>query len=364
MADRIVEVEYLMADMAKSCCRGGNQNPLIVSLPFTPFKAIRLEYGDDDEIVAHCSFNKTSPSPKSLIASVAVKSKSMMTEAVTKLMVALSSGRLGQFRSQNSFMRSVTMKSGEVMPCESIWNPFCCAAEVCVDMMVEMIELMATGADWMTEMCVAMIDEVGKLADDIIKTEENIVAMGETIGEMADCIVVFIDQGLEFMTLFCPAQKVTYSLRGRVSLHQDAERATESEGCSETKTLFLKDAILTYSTRTIVTKLSSVIGERWMDRQNYHKDVMTWMSSLQSNPFGEFAAMVEVMMEAMNAFMKTMDSQTQMMNQMMASLSEFAKEEAKMSTMVIDMAGDVVQLETEVNTQEDLMVELSDCKSE
>jgi hypothetical protein len=99
-----------------------------------------------------------------------------------------------------------------------------------------------------------------------------------------------------------------------------------------------------------------------MTRHNYNTEVRAWMTSLKSNPFGEFAAMVEVMMEAMNAFMKTMDGQTEMMNQMMKSLSDFATEEAKMSTMVIEMGGEVVRLETKVNAQEDLMVELTDCK--
>jgi hypothetical protein len=363
MSDRIVEVEVMMSDMAKSCCRGGNQNPLKPPLEPTPLKTLNLKYGDDDEILKYCTFNETTAKNGHNLTIFAQTSRAMMAEAATKLLLALSTGRVGQFRSQIPYTRMALMKSNDVMPCESIWNPFCCAAEVCVDMMIEMIELMAQGADWMTEMCLSMIDEVGYLADDIIKTEENIVLMGYNIGSMADCIVVFIDQGLEFMTLFCPNKEEYYSLRGRVTLRSSKILKTSEEGCSsDSKKILFKEAILSYSPHTTVTKLSSTLGEKWLERQNYNMQVMSWMKSLKGNPFGEFAQMVDVMMEAMSAFMRTMDDQTDMMNHMMGSLTTFAQEEAKMSTMVIDMAGDVEDLEEEINTQEDLMIELTTCK--
>jgi hypothetical protein len=362
MADRIVEVEVLMADMAKSCCRGGNQNPLKPLPEFTPLKTLNLKYGDDDEILKYCTFNETT-SPKNLTL-IAQNSRSMMAEAAKKFLLALSTGKVGSFRSRIPYSRMTLMKSSDIMPCESIWNPFCCAAEVCADMMVEMIELMAQGADWMTEMCLAMIDEIGALADDIVQTEENIVLMGYNIGYMADCIVVFIDQGLEFMTLFCPNKEEYYSLRGHVTLRSSSFPKTSEEGCSsDSKRILFKEAILSYSPHTVVTKLSSTLGEKWMERQDYNKKVMSWMKSLEGNPFGEFAQMVDVMMEAMSAFMRTMDGQTEMINQMMTSLTTFSKEEAKMSTMVIDMASDVEELEEDINTQEDLMVELNNCKA-
>lgn len=357
MADRIVEVEYLMADMAKSCCRCGNQNPL--TLPeITPLKTINLKYGDDDEILKYCTFNETT-SQKNVSQFISI-SKELLINALQKLHFSLSNGKIGQARSGNAFALT---KDGDVMPCESIWNPFCCAAEICADMMVEMIELMANGADWMTEMCIAMIDEIGYLADDILKTEENIILMGYNIGYMADCIVVFIDQGLEFMTLFCPAENQYYSWRGHFTLR--SSYTSESEGCSSDgqKILRLRDAIQTYSPHSIILKISSTIGEKWAARQQYRNQVLFWKKNLQSNPFGEFAQMVGVMMEAMTTFMKTMDKQTEMINQMMNTLTTFAQEESKMSLMVIEMAADVEQLENEVNTQEDLMVELTNCKN-
>lgn len=97
------------------------------------------------------------------------------------------------------------------MPCDTWWNPFCCAAEMCADMMVMMIDMMASGADAMTEVCEDIVDEIGKLADDIVHTEENIVLMGEEIGYMSNCIVVFINEGLDFVEAFCPAAKDYYS---------------------------------------------------------------------------------------------------------------------------------------------------------
>merc|ERR1719263_1949651 len=60
----------------------------------------------------------------------------------------------------------------------------------------------------MMVMCENIIDEIGNLADDIVKTEEQIIQMGDDIGYMADCIVIFIDEGLEFMESFCPDTSV------------------------------------------------------------------------------------------------------------------------------------------------------------
>jgi hypothetical protein len=363
MADRIVETEELMAEMGKSCCRGGSAHPFDLSHPITPVKkSLYLKYGDDDEVLSHCNFNNTKTKERNSLKTSSSHVKSLLTNAAENLHRSLSAGQVGNFRSQSSYrlatfsrnIRSQINQDGP-MPCETFWNPFCCAAEVCADMMVEMIQLMASGADWMTEMCMSMINEIGRLADDIVKTEENIVMMGYAIGDMADCIVVFIDQGLEFMSLFCPASKELYSIIGNIQI----KTQRESDTCSSENTLGLKDFHLD---QTLVTKHSNALAEKWSQRILLTSKLNTWMVSLKSNPFGEFAQMVDLMMQTMTVFMRLMDQQTKLLNDMMKSMASLSTEEMKMSVMVVDMGTDVTSLETEVGKQENLMIQLNNCK--
>lgn len=384
MADRIVEVEEIMADMATSCCRGSNN---VDKKGVTPIKNIyvsniKSRYGDDDEVLSHCNFNETKSNSKSTtpesnkknIQLIISKSRDLIIKTNKNFQSSLTTNQIKFLTSQPSFLRSNFIKSNEIMPCQTFWNPFCCAAEVCADMIVEMIELMASGADWMTEMCKSMIDEIGRMADGIVETEENIILMGYNIGYMADCIVVFIDQSAEFMTLFCPNQDYYYSLKGDIKMIAN-QQIIKEEGCSSLtnkKYLELKDVIIAYSPDTIFVKQPSTLFNKYQELTQFTLQLKEWINNynhnnnnnndiLKSNPFGEFAQMVDVMMETMSIFMKIMDQQTALINDMMNSISTLSKEEVKLSTMVVDMSEDVIQLEDEINTQEDMMIQLTNC---
>ena len=198
MADRIVETEVMMADMASSCCRGGNTIYPPASRPGAHLRSSETsrrttKYGDDD-LLSHCTFESDRESAPRFSR---LEASAKMQKAWSKLNHSLSTGKIGAMRQMHSHVGAAVSGVGskDIMPCESIFNPFCCAAEVCADMMVELLEMMSSGADWMADMCETCIDEIGKLADDIVKTEEQIVMMGYAIGDMSDCILVFIDQG-------------------------------------------------------------------------------------------------------------------------------------------------------------------------
>lgn len=374
MADRIVETEVMMADMASSCCRGGNTVYPPASRPSAHLRSSetsrrKTQYGDDD-LLSHCTFESDR---ESALRFSRLEASAKMQKAWSKLNHSLSTGKIGAMRQMHSHVGaavSVVGKEGgskDIMPCESIFNPFCCAAEVCADMMVEMLEMMASGADWMTDMCEACIDEIGKLADDIVKTEEQIVMMGYAIGDMSDCILVFIDQGLEFMQLFCPAAKGDQ----RYFVLEGSFADPDDEGCSDSSHLLqLKSALVGVGSQTvsISVKRKSQTDLRWAQQRELASKIQSFVKRSRSrsslvgdNPFGEFAEMVDVMMRTMAVFTDMMTDQTRLMNDMFNSLGALSAEEAKMGAMVVDMGSDVLALGAEVIDEEELMMDLSEC---
>lgn len=380
MADRIVETEEMMADMASSCCRahsalrGGQAQSRAHSRVQSVIANHNRDEGDD--LLSHCTFNQSRTTVKTNISEA--HARTMIHAALSKLHRSLSTGKTGSLQHISSYLRR-GLETKDVMSCESIWDPFCCAAEVCADMMVEMIELMANGADWMTDMCEACIDEIGKLADDIVKTEENIVLMGYAIGDMSDCILVFIDQGLEFMTLFCPSTSSSgsyLSLKGKFGVQ--SRGSVDEEGCSDSSLLKLKNAIVTVHGETVtIEKDINVISSTWKHQQQLSLKVKSLVrqaldaavgpgggQAVQGNPFGEFTEMVETMMRTMTVFTDMMTSQTRLVTDMLESLTHLASEQGVLGDLVVVMGMEVATMGGEISGEEDAMTDLTKCMEE
>jgi hypothetical protein len=388
-----VETEEMMAAMASSCCPGGTSH----DNAYTAHAALRgvrtvqsaahsrvhgmpggREEGDD--LLSHCTFDSARDTASKMAFNKA-HARGMLQKALARLHHSLSTGKVGAVRQMHSFLRrdvsgeSLTGQVDDVMPCETIWNPFCCAAEVCADMMVEMLDLMASGADWVTGMCEACIDEMGKLADDIVQTEENIVLMGYAIGDMSDCILVFIDQGLEFMTLFCPAsssRSTSYiSLKGKFGVQ--SRGSVDEEGCSDASLLRLKNALVAVKSETLAVSTSSLPDTlaAWNQQEKISlkaraivRQALDLAGHRQDNPFGEFAEMVDVMMRTMAVFTDMMASQTKLVTSMLDSLTHLAGEEVVLGGLVVDMGSEVAALGAEIATEEGAMETLTDCMEE
>ena len=237
-----------------------------------------------------------------------------------------------------------------------------------------MIEMMADGADWMEQICKDCIDEMGQLADAIVKTEENIILMGYAIQDMAEYMVVFIDEGLEFMVLFCPNTKKTYSLRGNFQVKKgstlsEATLASIKEGggaglhlktyaehmsVSQNQTV-LKQSLPTDVSKAIAYQLATAHKIKAL------QSVRGYYTSLKENPFGEFVAMVDVMMEAMMVFTDIMTDQTRLMTELFQSLVSLSTEEAKMAGLVVSMGEDVINMGSDLQEQDALMDDLDEC---
>jgi hypothetical protein len=382
MADLIVDTEVLMADMATSCCRGGSSQPVVERAKPLPLNSSLPKFhastGDDD-LLTDCDFD--GKQQRRIVAFNRAHAMALSETARKQLQQKMQSlppvvqdiGRVSYLK--KALLPALEASSGgqltDMMPCDTWWDPFCCAAEVCADMMVEMIEMMADGADWMEEACENCIDEIGKLADDIVKTEENIILMGYAINDMAEYVVVFIDEGLEFMALFCPDSQKTFSLRGDFKMKEgkvskDMAAALKKGGGVKFKTFvehmevsptqkFARQRLDTDVSLVVATQVAT--SAKIKSLQNVH----LFYSGLKENPFGEFVAMVDVMMEAMMMFTSILADQTRLMTEMFESLVSLSAEEAKMAGMVVTMGGDVTTMGTSLQEEDALMDELDEC---
>ena len=380
MADLIVDTEVLMADMAKSCCRGNNKNnaqetkssPVLNKIPL---ESLRSSTGDDD-LLSDCEFDGFQKRSETFSRSHALQLMKAAHERLQENLKVLPP--ITQKLIKTSYVKRIVAPAlsqsthpppQDMMPCETWWDPFCCAAEVCADIMVEMIEMMAGGADWMEEVCESCIDEIGNLADDIVKTEENIILMGYAINEMADYIVLFIEDGLEFMAVFCPSTQSTYFLRGNFKWNDIpisiATALRNGDGVKFKK--FMEHMQVSPNETIAVQRLprdvSVVVANQQLAKAKIEslQQVRSYYKGLQDNPFGEFVAMVDVMMEAMRVFTDTLADQTRLMTEMFEGLLSLSTEQAKMAGMVITMGGDVATMGASVQEEYSLMSDLDDC---
>lgn len=163
MADDIVETEDLMATMCATCC---------VSAPTSLASVLDTRVYEKNtsrrvQRVTEYRRINTHPSRSQLLTRLSsAVHRSLSGISLSKRNVHFTYSRYyvasEQQRPNNtdSEVKEVDHDVASPMPCETWWDPFCCAAEVCADMMVEMMELMANGADSMTELCQDCIDEV------------------------------------------------------------------------------------------------------------------------------------------------------------------------------------------------------------
>ena len=128
-------------------------------------------------------------------------------------------------------------------------------------------------------------------------------------------------------------------------------------------------------------KLMEVSSNQSFTKQRLHKDVsivvakhlaaaakmqslrrvQVFYQALQSNPFGEFVAMVDVMMEAMMLFAGILADQTRLMTEIFESLVSMSAKESEMAGSVVAMGGDVAAMGGYMQEADTLMEELNAC---
>jgi hypothetical protein len=89
--------------------------------------------------------------------------------------------------------------------------------------------------------------------------------------------------------------------------------------------------------------------------------VLSARASVRGNPFGDFAAMVDVCMEMAAGMASMFAAQLGLLNQMFDDIMGLAADEAALGASVASMAGDVAWMASEVGLEEQLMLDVTDC---
>ena len=356
MADKIVQVESLMLDATEHCC----QSIPGAEMPSSLRKLAGEDKWDSDDIVIRdCDAFLLSSSMR---WAKQESPHSLLVKARTTLETAFHSFQSRKFNDMTGGADSSAFDGP--MPCSTWWNPFCCAAEICADMMVAMMRGLEGGADAMKEMMIGMVDEIGVLADDIVTTEEDIVQMGERILSMSDMVVEFVDDGIQFAEEFCPGVdghvRPSFA-RTPVSIWQGMSRPPHAENLpifSHNKTRL---ASTLHGART---KFSSAI----MFFASVDSYVKTWTVGRGSpglvldGPMPtDFDDMIHAMASCARVAETMLTEQMKEMTSLMSSLNNFDSEYDGFMKKVGSLDSDISTLSQDFDDASNSMDELAEC---
>jgi hypothetical protein len=358
MADRIVAVEEMMFNSTEICCGGkGNGGLRRKEMKMKATMPLKSPNSMNDDLLPHCQ-NFTNPrnhAPKRDL-------KTLLRKTIPQTLYQ--SWSTNPFRSlQNQYHQYASNQSNNPMPCDTWWNPFCCASEVCADMIAEMISLMANGADTMKVICEEIIDEIDQLADDIIVTEEDILEMGYKIGDMADCIVVFIDDTMSFMVQYCPAYGQEWYERKEFHVMEENEVCTLSTEKHNKKALTTSQTHITDRYEQLQQLHHSTVQtmQPFIQQLQQWKQDTTATVTTKDNPFGEFVAMVDATIEVMNTMMQVISTQSTNLNRLLSSMVTLSTQTLNMMSDVTVMDNNVNVLQEDVSDENTLMNRLTHC---
>lgn len=389
MADEIVATEELMADMASSCCVTPGSSVKQVN-PFGSGGLIKKQtYPDNDDVLPDCN------STENKLTDNIPKMRSMVKQAADRFVASMKNISLMQPYSSPGqhlsylhlqYNRATSLNTlqttpgstsqlpatiGDIMPCESIFDPFCCAMEVCSDIMVAMIQDMTDGMEQITELCTDCIDEVAELSDVIVDMEIQIVEMGLMIGDISECIVYFMHQGEQFMVQFCDHDITEKEFRYGV---------VEEAACTDNEDAVL--LIKKYATAHMqlrnakrnrrLNKESSEIAGKFHHLDNMHRFLKEFIQvaksrkddstpHLTSNPFGEFAEMVDVCLEMSKMMADLVTDQVSVMNHMIDEVFKLSDDIIDTMDLIVDMSNKIVEMMEKMQETEEMMLELMSC---
>ena len=377
MADQIVITEQMMADASEECCsddtnlRNGAQKELVLS-----------NYSDspqgDWEPPEECDpyVNRTSTNnrngilmyrkfPQDLIVSF----KNM--ERLQHIFVSQFSDLLFQMPSTKTPKDANDVRfSDGPMPCDTWWNPPCCAMEMCADMVMVMMEMCADMASGMTEGVKTCIDQMLYMSDQILVTEGYIQDMGMEIHEMSDYIVQTEEMLLDFMTGFCEAIPwyFTSNFHEQKKKEPNMMRAVQLVHLLEKKKETLKKSLPTQNqklqlliqTIEIETQAVKMRGKKL----NHLKSA--FMDQNQDNVGDSvWKDMFDLMTQCMDTMMQFMTDQAGMVNLMVEEINYLSNSIVETEGYIMDMVGEINEMEGHIVQTEELMFSLiEDCMDE
>jgi hypothetical protein len=340
MADRIVTTEELMANLTAECClplagpAAASQQPqqtapflaLLKSSHRLDHQTSRSKRSQDTppECVNYTNFTDTDDTAAS----------SQLPPATWNIALP-SVVRSHQLSSEGKYLNLKPQSDGP-MPCDTWWNPFCCAMEVMTQLMLQMIDDMASMGSQVIGMVESTALTIGILADDIVDIEHEIMEMSLVIGMMADDIVEIEAWGLEFaQSEFCSSSSSSSNVKPR-RLAQRTRRYLLAKGHPNEHT----PALLSSS-----------------DQREKHPQPIN-LDSI----FGEFAAMVDMMMKMATTMETLMLDEMKEMSNVVDACNEMASQIVDTMEIIGDMTGQIDIMASRIVTTSDLMENLmSDC---
>ena len=231
-------------------------------------------------------------------------------------------------------------------PCETWWNPFCCAMEVMTELMVEMMDSMTkVGSEIIQDMDSAAVT-IGELADVIIDMEHEIMDMSLVIGNMADDIVDIEAWGLELaQTTLCSfASTAPCSTKVRHLVLRSLKH-TKLAAASPDGGKFNASSFIEFSPASSNFKAAE-------------------SGVVKGGFFGDFTQMVELMIKMASTMETLMASELQEMGSVVAACNQMAGQIFKTMGLISDMADQISIMASRIVTTAILMENLTtDCVS-
>jgi hypothetical protein len=361
MADRIVTTEELMSNLSASCCQVAEQPALsfITSDSEEEKKkkkkkrsAILLK--DEPPTPPECA-NYTS-SYDDLALRLKKKKKKDNNAALTGHKLYEKFKLPPKERSTTTSTTVDTVNTHAVvdkrdiptdgpMPCDTWWNPFCCAMEIMTEMMKEMIDMMGSMGDQIIQLMESCSLLIGELADDIVDMEHEIMDMSLIIGEMADDIVDMEEWGAEMLN---SAVCSHYSSSPSPSIYKDNRRKRMLSNVqvkyAPTSSSFIKPSVINILMNFDIhnTEMKLQLLKEVQEDEKYKKE--------KGGVFGDFADMVDLMI-------KMADTMTSLMTQELQEMNLIAKGIADMADQIVITMGLIGEMAQQINIMAGRIVE-------
>jgi hypothetical protein len=337
MADRIVTTEELMFSLTASCCQPSKSETQLLpnsrSLQYVPLS-------ECDEYISSPNSSGGDFFPTAL-------SKARdLTRSAAWTFLRRDTQRVGKARS--------LMQVG--MPCNTWWNPFCCAMEMMMSIFNSMVDMMMDMGSRIAEMMVEGARLIGNMADDIVLMEKAILEMGLVIGDAADLIVEINTLMLGFAeSTMCAASNDSGTMPSTTIDH------------SERNNIYLELNSSSLAIRTHLHQLQAHISRAttFKTEGSPHGGVKTAaVETAAMSPFGNFAEMVNVMTSMASTMGSLMVGQLGIWGDITDGMIAMTGKIREMMGLIKDMADEIIIMMGRMQETREIMARLvSSCTS-
>ncbi|KAH3760820.1 hypothetical protein Pelo_7382 [Pelomyxa schiedti] len=322
MADAIVETEEMAEEAAATCCTA--LQPNITVNPKIGDQEIISASIPDQCIPFYPPVNRGRQHIRNIVA-------------VSAPVLSHSKAQVAGFAEIRHRLLIATWKNGAQLhtdfPCDTWWNPFCCAMEICADIMIYMMDGMLWMANQTTVAMEGVIDQVLEMSDEILQEEDLILAMGLQISDMTEQILYTESMMQAFVEDFCNNLGLRYTQRNQGPI----------------------EAMAVKNLPTITpTKVLELVPFPGLMESTILKDIQ---ATLQGTREGGMIQLFIEFLETMKAFMI---DETQIMKHMFEEMDNLAQDIVTTSGYILQMADQINDMAGRITQTQNIMYSLID----